>query len=68
MADSAEKPMSLRRALREARKAGHKDPIVRCEDHGIAIPYSKLSPLARMALEAGLDVTEGKCLLLRGDE
>lgn len=59
-----DKPVSVAKALRLARKRGVKDPIVTCHDHGVSVPYSKLSPVALMALEAGLDVAEGECLLL----
>lgn len=59
-----EKPMSLRAALRDARRRGVKDPMVRCEDHKVEIPWSRMSPMARLALEAGLDTTVGECLLL----
>lgn len=65
MSTEDDKPVSVVKALRLARKSGIKDPIVKCHDHGVSIPYSKLSPNARMALEAGLDVAEGECLLMR---
>lgn len=57
--------VSLQRALRDARKKGIKDPLVECEYHKVKIRYSDLSPVGLMALEAGLDVSEGECLLLQ---
>jgi hypothetical protein len=59
-----DKPVSVSKALRLARQRGELDPLVECRDHGVAIRYSQLSPIALVALEAGLDVTEGECLLL----
>lgn len=51
-------------ALRLAAAEGEHDPIVTCHEHGVSMRYSELSPIALMALEAGLDTNVGECLLL----
>lgn len=55
--------VSLAEAIRAARADGVTDPIVECHEHGVRLKLSELSPIARMALEAGLD-SEHSCLLL----
>ena len=55
--------VSMAEAIRLAAERGIHDPIVECHDHGVKMKLSELSPMALMALEAGLDV-DGECLLL----
>jgi hypothetical protein len=64
MAGSVEgKPTSFEKAVRLARKRGVEDPLVECHEHGVKLRLSELSPIALLALEAGLDA-EGECLLI----
>ena len=56
---------SVDEALLLASEEGVEDPEVHCEVHGIRLPYSQLSWIARLALYDGLDVgPDGTCLLL----
>ncbi len=56
------KLMTPRQAIAHARKNGIRDPWVECHKHGVKMKLSELSPIARIALEAGLD-TDRTCLL-----
>lgn len=54
---------SVHAAIKAARAKGIEDPLIECEEHGTSIRLSQMSPIALMALEAGLDAEE-TCLLL----
>lgn len=61
----SDKPVTLSEAIRLAREAGINDPMVTCHDHGGSVRLSKMSPIARLALEDGIDTVD-RCLLLDG--
>lgn len=59
-----EKTSNVDELLEKARSEGVSDPEVFCHTHNFKTTYNSLSPFAREALHAGLDVAaDQECLL-----